>query len=229
MFRFSKYHPPPPLLKAIAELAAEYDGLDPTDLEEDQDHPQNKGGVPFFRAPPVVEMEKLKEKTRELCWEQMLVLQTVLDYCRNLTMAKNSCKKIMMKVPLLIVHGGAGTGKSRLINNLSLWVQKLLTASGDDPASPYIVRCAPTGMAAANIDGQTLHTSFRFRFGDDYQSLSDKTRDELRDKFKNVQVVVVDEISMLKSSQLYHLHLRLCDLKQNSEIMGGISVFLFGK
>ena len=90
-------------------------------------------------------MDELKEKTRYLCWEQMLVLQTVLNYCRNLTMAKNSCRKIMMEVPLMIVHGGAGTGKSRLINILSLWVQKLLTVSGDDPASPYIVRCAPTG------------------------------------------------------------------------------------
>ena len=216
-------------LEAVAELADEYGGLDPEDLEEEQDQPQDKGGAPFFRAPPVVEMDELREKTRKLCWEQMVVLQKVLDYCRDLTMAKNSGRRSTVKPPLLIVHGGAGTGKSMLINNLSLWVQKLLTVSGDDPNSPYLVRCAPTGMAASNIEGQTLHTTFRFRFGNEYQSLSDKTRDQLRDHFKYVKVVVVDEMSMMKSSQLYHLHLRLCDLMQSSDIMGGASVLLFGK
>ena len=215
--------------EAMAELAAEYEGLDPEDLEEEQDLPQDKAGAPFFRAPPVVEMDQLKEKTRTLCWEQMVVLQKVLGFCRDLTMARNSGRKNIVKPPLLIVHGGAGTGKSMLINTLSLWVQALLTNSGDDLNSPYLIRCAPTGMAASNIEGQTLHSTFKFRFGDDYQSLSDKARDQLRDHFKNVKVVVIDEMSMMKSSQLYHLHLRLCDLMQNSNIMGGVSVLLFGK
>ena len=133
-------------VEAMAELAAEYDGLDPQDLEEEQDQPQDKKGAPFFRAPPAVEMDLLKDKTRKLCWEQMVVLQQVLDYCRDLTMAKNSGRRSRVKPPLLIVHGGAGTGKSMLINNLSLWIQKLLTVSGDNPNSPYLLRCAPTGI-----------------------------------------------------------------------------------
>ena len=214
---------------AMAEIAAEYDGLDPQDLEDEPDQPHDKSGAPFFRAPPVVEMDLLKEKTRQLCSEQMVVLEKVLDYCRDLIMAKNSCRRSTVKPPLVIVHGGAGTGKSKVINIISLWIQKLLTLSGDDTNSPYLVRCAPTGMAASHIEGQTLHTTFKFKFGNEYQSLSDKARDQLREHFRNVKVVIVDEMSMMKSSQLYHLHLRLCDLKESSEIMGGVCVLLLGK
>jgi hypothetical protein len=84
-------------------------------------------------------------------------------------------------------------------------------------------------MAASNIEGQTLHTAFKFKFGNDYKSLSDKNRDLQRDYFKNVEVIIIDEISMMKSCQLYHLHLRLCELKQNERVMGGVCVIMFGK
>ena len=84
-------------------------------------------------------------------------------------------------------------------------------------------------MAASNIEGQTIHTAFKLTFGNDYKSLSDKNRDNLRDLFKNVQVIIIDEFSMMKSAQLYQLHLRLCELKQNDKIMGGVSVLMFGE
>ena len=104
-----------------------------------------------------------------------------------------------------------------------------MTTSGDDPCSPYLILAAPTGLAASNVEGQTLHTAFKLKFGNDYVSLSDKIRDNLRDRFKNVQVIIIDEFSMMKSSMLYHIHLRLCDLKQNDKVMGGLCVILFGK
>ena len=83
-------------------------------------------------------------------------------------------------------------------------------------------------MAASNIDGQTLHSAFKLDFSHDYKSLSDKKRDELRNHFKNVKVVIIDEFSMMKNFQLYQLHMRLCDLKQSDEIMGGVAVLMFG-
>ena len=80
----------------------------------------------------------------------------------------------------------------------------------------------PTGLAASNIDGQTIHSAFRLVFGNNYQSLSDKSRDAMRDNFKNVKMVIIDEFSMLKCEQLYQLHLRLCELKQNDLVFGGV-------
>ena len=83
-------------------------------------------------------------------------------------------------------------------------------------------------MAASNIEGNTLHSAFKFDFSHNYKSLSDKKRDELRNLFKNVQVVIIDEFSMMKNFQLYQLHMRLCDVKQNDNIMGGVAVLLVG-
>ena len=83
-------------------------------------------------------------------------------------------------------------------------------------------------MAASNIEGNTLHSAFHFDFSHIYKSLSDKKRDELRNHFKNVQVVIIDEFSMMKNFQLYQLHMRLCDVKQNDKVMGGVAVLLVG-
>jgi hypothetical protein len=84
-------------------------------------------------------------------------------------------------------------------------------------------------MAASNIEGQTLHTAFKFTFGNEYKSLSDKNRDLQRDFFKNVEVIIIDEFSMMKSCQLYHLHMRLCEVKQTDKLMGGLCVLMFGR
>ena len=72
----------------LAEMAAEYGGLDPEGLDEEQNLGEWKGAAaPFFRAAPVLEMDDLKERTRRLAWEQMSVLQRVLDYCTDLVMS----------------------------------------------------------------------------------------------------------------------------------------------
>ena len=43
-------------------------------------------------------------------------------------------------------------------------------------------------MAASNIEGNTLHSAFKFDFSHNYKSLSDKKRDELRNFFKTRDV-----------------------------------------
>ena len=72
---------------------------------------------------------------------------------------------------------------------------------GDDPDYPYVIVAAPTGTAAANVRGQTLHSAFNFAFGNEHFSLSDKTRDTKRNLLKNLKLVIVDEISMVRSDQ----------------------------
>ena len=69
-----------------------------------------------------------------------------------MTMSKCALIAPRIEPPLIIVFGGAGCGKSKLIKNMSHWIQKLMTSGGDDVDSPYILRLAPTGMAASNIE-----------------------------------------------------------------------------
>ena len=93
----------------------------------------------------------------------------------------------------------------------------------------YVVLCAPTGTATVNIKGQTLHSTFGFTFGDEHYSLSDKTRDTKRAHFKNLKFLIIDEVSMVKSDQVYQLDLRLRELTMHSQlIFGGVAIFLFG-
>ena len=65
-----------------------------------------------------------------------------------------------------------------MINILKQWIHLILQTSGDSPDCPYVIVAAPTGTAAANVKGQTMHTAFGFSFGNEHYSLSDKKRDE---------------------------------------------------
>ena len=92
---------------------------------------------------------------------------------------------------------------------MSQYIQKILLRDGDDLDCPYVLLSAFTGTAAANIDGQTLHTLFSFNFGAEFMSLSDKKRDELRNLYKNLKVLIIDEISLVDADMLYKIDLRL--------------------
>ena len=131
--------------------------------------------------------------------------------------------------PLLVVQGGAGSGKSTVIDAISQQVEKILRTTGDDPSSPYIIRAAFTDTAAANIRGQTMHNAFSFNFGNEFMSLGDKSRDKRRTLLENLQLVIIDEYSMIKADMIYQLDLRLKELKQKPHVpFGGVSVILFG-
>ena len=91
--------------------------------------------------------------------------------------------------PLLIVQGGAGTGKSTVIDVISQQMEKILRTPGDNPDHPYVIKAAFTGTAAANIKGQTLHSAFSFSFGNNFFSLGDKMRDERINQLENLQAV----------------------------------------
>ena len=130
--------------------------------------------------------------------------------------------------PLIIVHGGAGTGKSRVINSLYTMMSSIFKQPGDDPCCPYVVLSSFTGAASANIGGQTLHSLFGFKFGNSFLSMTERQRAEKRNLFRNLRCIIVDEISMVSADLLYNLDLRLREITMVDEIMGGLSVFVFG-
>ena len=122
-------------------------------------------------------VEELVTNSRKLDMYQRKVVEMGVRFARGIVKARSGGNRYPEPIQLM-VHGGAGSGKSSVIDVLVRWIQYVLIQSGDDPQFPYSVKGAPTGAAASIIDGQTLHSLFNFAFGNEFFSLADKLRDE---------------------------------------------------
>ena len=92
---------------------------------------------------------------------------------------------------------------------------KTLSYRTKDPEKPRIMRLAPTGVAAINIEGTTIHSALGIpvrRYGNTIPKLSDTMRSSLRNKLSALQVLIVDEISMISNKLLLYIHQRLVDI-----------------
>lgn len=85
----------------------------------------------------------------------------------------------------LFITGSAGTGKSTLLNYFREHTKK------------NIVVLAPTGIAALNVGGQTIHSFFKFPLGVVSSKSIEKARQ--RDVFQAIDTIIVDEISMVRA------------------------------
>ncbi|MEJ3405722.1 AAA family ATPase [Rathayibacter sp. YIM 133350] len=116
----------------------------------------------------------------------------------------------------VFVTGRAGTGKSTLLNHLNWNTEK------------QIVICAPTGVAALGVGGQTIHSLFRLPIGliaDHEIDQNDVTRKLLN----TIDTLVVDEVSMVSADLLDAMDRSLRQARQKPEVpFGGVQVVLFG-
>jgi len=109
---------------------------------------------------PAVDLRQLSDDdfytlTRCLNGGQQRVFQHVLEWCR--------LKRLSAKTrPFFVFYtGGAGVGKSRLIEAIVQMANRELRTAGDNPDDVIVHLAAPTGTAAYNIGGSTLHSSSR--------------------------------------------------------------------
>ena len=116
----------------------------------------------------------------------------------------------------IFVTGRAGTGKSTLLEYLS-W-----------NTSKQLVICAPTGVAALNVGGQTIHSLFRLPIGVIADHEIDQSND-LRKLLSTIDTLVVDEVSMVNADLLDAMDRSLRQARQRPhEAFGGVQVVLFG-
>ncbi|MCU1445370.1 MAG: Helicase [Cryobacterium sp.] len=116
----------------------------------------------------------------------------------------------------VFVTGRAGTGKSTLLNHLSWNTEK------------QIVIAAPTGVAALNVGGQTLHSLFRLPIGVIADHSIDQN-DQLRKLLNTIDTVVIDEVSMVNADLMDAIDRSLRQARQRPhDTFGGVQIVLFG-
>jgi ATP-dependent DNA helicase PIF1 len=116
----------------------------------------------------------------------------------------------------VFVTGRAGTGKSTLLNHLNWNTEKQLVIS------------APTGVAALNVGGQTIHSLFRLPIGVIADHELDQPR-EVKKLLNTIDTLVIDEVSMVNADLMDAMDRSLRQARQRkAEPFGGVQVVLFG-
>merc|ERR1712051_495136 len=124
-----------------------------------------------FKPISIPDELELKHLTRRLVPEQMNVLRQVVTSCKDQVKARKN-KKVKPKPVRLIVHGGAGVGKSATINAVEKHVDKILRTKDTGVYQPTVLLCAFTAKAARLIGGTTIHSAFGFKIGNDVTYLN---------------------------------------------------------
>ena len=115
---------------------------------------------------------------------------------------------------LVFVSGNAGTGKTTLIRYLQ-----------ENMSLRHVV-LAPTGVAALNAGGVTIHSFFRFppRIQD-----PDELRiPEDRRLYQSLELLIIDEASMLRADMLDSIDAFLRACNEDFSPFGGVRVLLLG-
>ena len=130
----------------------------------------------------------------EGCQEQQEVVYTVLQKLKEWTTFYDEKEKnpdATFEPLLLTVNGAGGTGKTFIIKVILTCMKQIF------PHVVVTIVCAPTGTAAYNIEGQTMHLSFGINVNAENKELSIDKRAALINMYKRILAIIVDERSML--------------------------------
>jgi len=129
----------------------------------------------------------------------------------------------------LFISGQGGTGKSYIISVIKEYIQR---TSGTYKAT---MTTDPTGVAAFNIQGVTLHRALclpvEHRSTSRYTLLSAEKLSILRQFWNEVNTLIIDEISMVPYETFLQIHLRLNvinGIEDSNVFFGGLNIIAVG-
>ncbi len=125
----------------------------------------------------------------------------------------------------IFLTGKAGTGKTTLLHEVK------------KASSKNFVVVAPTSVAAINAGGVTMHSFFQLPFGpiipkyeedlESDQSIHKYSVEKLK-LIRSLELIIIDEISMVRADLLDYLDLTLRKINLSHEPFGGIQLLLIG-
>ena len=117
----------------------------------------------------------------------------------------------------IFITGKAGTGKSTLLEYFR------------DNSQKNAVILAPTGVAALNVKGQTIHSFFKFApFVTPEKVRKKKPYQKKRDLLRRVDMIVIDEVSMVRADLLDCVDASLRMYLDPSLPFGGMKMVFIG-
>ncbi|MEO5788287.1 helix-turn-helix domain-containing protein [Gelidibacter sp.] len=124
----------------------------------------------------------------------------------------------------VFLTGKAGTGKTTFLHNLK------------HKSLKRIVVVAPTGVAAINAKGVTIHSFFQLPFGPILPDADTSQSSGFNKKFsktkiniiKSMDLLIIDEISMVRADVLDGIDKTLKRFRNRNKTFGGVQVLMIG-
>lgn len=121
----------------------------------------------------------------------------------------------------LFITGKAGTGKTTFLHKIK------------NESLKRMVIVAPTGVAAINAKGVTIHSFFQMPFG---PILPNQTQNNQQRRFsktkidiiKSLDLVIIDEISMVRADLLDGIDQVMRRYKNRNKVFGGAQILMIG-
>ena len=119
----------------------------------------------------------------------------------------------------LFITGKAGTGKTTFIKGIQEIVDK-----------NFIV-LAPTGIAAMNVGGQTIHSFFGFNTAAFAPGSKDGKMNLTQGQVEfinRLELLIIDEVSMVRADLLDHIDSRLRRIRHIDKPFAGVQIVMIG-
>ena len=130
------------------------------------------------------------------------------------------------------INGGAGVSKSTLIIGIYQSILRFYDSlSGSNPQTIHVAICAPTGKAAALLDGMTLHSFISLPVNQcehKFVKLDSDVSNRIGVKLKDLQLLIIDEISMVGLTMFQQIDACLQQIMKITKPFGGMSVIVLG-
>ena len=123
----------------------------------------------------------------------------------------------------LFVTGKAGTGKTNVVKHIFSYCNE---------NGKKTVTVAPTGVAAKNAEGVTIHSFLKLNIDPYFPGMHNQDLYNLDAEdtilVKNLDIILIDEISMVRCDLLDKMDDVLKHYRNNEEPFGGVQIIMFG-
>lgn len=131
--------------------------------------------------------------------------------------------KLIKKGQHLFVTGPAGTGKSSVLDSVREYAQS---------THRNLAVLAPTGIAAFNVHGVTIHSFLHLSLVPYFPGIRDKNLFSLSKQdievVENLDMIIIDEVSMVRCDLLDKIDVVLSHYRKSNLPFGGVQVILMG-